>query len=111
MQKDINELKRYVSHLNGKEGGGLPAEEAPVAPAHILLDDPLPPATGHIPADPIAVDAEIIPDSLSLQEKEKEMIVKALQKNNGRRKETASDLGISERTLYRKLKEYQLDTK
>ncbi len=111
MQKDINELKRYVSHLNGKEGGGGPSEEAPVAPAHFLLDDPVPPATGHIPADPISVDAEIIPDSLSLQEKEKEMIVKALLKNNGRRKETAADLGISERTLYRKLKEYQLDTK
>ncbi len=111
MQKDINELKRYVSHLNGKEGGGLPAEEAPVTPAHFRLDDPVPPATGHIHADPIAVDAEIIPDSLSLQEKEKEMIVKALLKNNGRRKETAADLGISERTLYRKLKEYQLDTK
>ena len=39
------------------------------------------------------------------------MIVTALQKNNGRRRETAVDLGISERTLYRKLKEYQLDTK
>ena len=111
MQKDINELKRYISHLNGKEAGGMPASEAPVTPAHFLLDDAAPSATGHIPADPIAVDAEIIPDSLSLQEKEKEMIAKALLKNNGRRKETAVDLGISERTLYRKLKEYQLDTK
>ncbi|MBQ5533068.1 MAG: sigma-54-dependent Fis family transcriptional regulator [Bacteroidales bacterium] len=112
MQKDINELKRYVSRMNGKEGGGIPAEESPVTPAHFLLDEPVQPASGHMASvSPIAVDAEIIPDSLSLQEKEKEMIVKALQKNNGRRRETAVDLGISERTLYRKLKEYQLDTK
>ena len=112
MQKDINELKRYVSRMNGKEGGGIPAEESPVTPAHFLLDEPVQPASGHMASvSPIAVDAEIIPDTLSLQEKEKEMIVKALQKNNGRRRETAVDLGISERTLYRKLKEYQLDTK
>jgi transcriptional regulator with PAS, ATPase and Fis domain len=40
---------------------------------------------------------------------EKEMISKALKKHNGRRKEAADDLGISERTLYRKIKQYDLD--
>ena len=39
------------------------------------------------------------------------MIQKALSKNNGRRKDAAKDLGISERTLYRKIKLYQLDVK
>ena len=42
------------------------------------------------------------------EEKEKELITKALEKNHGKRKLAAKDLGISERTLYRKLKEYNL---
>ncbi|MEN7549191.1 sigma-54 dependent transcriptional regulator [Rapidithrix thailandica] len=48
-------------------------------------------------------------ESLSLQKKEKEMIIKALKKNNNRRKYAAKDLGISERTLYRKIKQYELE--
>jgi len=51
---------------------------------------------------------EIIEESLSLEEKEKEFILKALGKHNGRRKQAAEELGISERTLYRKIKEYQI---
>lgn len=48
-------------------------------------------------------------DSLSLEKKEKEMIVKALRRNNNKRKYAAQALGISERTLYRKIKQYQID--
>ncbi len=48
-------------------------------------------------------------DSLSLEKKEKELIIKALHKNNNKRKYAAQDLGISERTLYRKIKQYQID--
>ncbi len=48
-------------------------------------------------------------DILSIEEKEKELIIKALLKNKNRRKNAAIDLGISERTLYRKLKQYDLD--
>ena len=44
-----------------------------------------------------------------LEEKEKEIIIKALQKHNGKRKDAAKDLGISERTLYRKIKEYDIN--
>jgi DNA-binding NtrC family response regulator len=47
--------------------------------------------------------------SLSLERKEKEMILKALQKHNHKRKYAASDLGISERTLYRKIKQYEIE--
>ncbi len=47
-------------------------------------------------------------ESLSLQEKEKELISKALKKHNGKRKLAAKELGISERTLYRKIKQYDL---
>ncbi|VAW27937.1 Transcriptional regulator [hydrothermal vent metagenome] len=45
-------------------------------------------------------------DSLSIEKKEKELIIKALRKNNNKRKYAAQDLGISERTLYRKIKHY-----
>jgi len=48
-------------------------------------------------------------DSLSIEKKEKELIIKALQKNNNKRKYAARDLGISERTLYRKIKQYDLE--
>ncbi len=51
---------------------------------------------------------EYIEESLSIQEKEKDLIEKALQKYNGRRKKAAKELGISERTLYRKIKEYDI---
>ena len=52
---------------------------------------------------------EIIEESLSLEDKEKEMILKALDKHGNKRKYAAQDLGISERTLYRKIKQYEID--
>jgi len=51
---------------------------------------------------------EVVEESLSLEEKEKEFIQKALQKHKGRRKNAARELGISERTLYRKMNEYNI---
>ena len=52
---------------------------------------------------------EIVEESLSLEDKEIELIRKALDKHNGKRKYAAQDLGISERTLYRKIKEYNIE--
>jgi len=49
-------------------------------------------------------------ESLSLEENEKELIIKSLQKNNNKRKYAAQALGISERTLYRKIKEYGIES-
>ncbi len=51
---------------------------------------------------------EFLEESLSLQKKEKDLIIKALQKHDGKRKKAARELGISERTLYRKIKEYDI---
>ena len=50
-----------------------------------------------------------VEESLNIMDKEKELIVKALKKHKGKRKDAALDLGISERTLYRKLKEYDIE--
>jgi len=54
-------------------------------------------------------EAEEVEESLSLDQKTKELITKALKKHSGKRKHAAEDLGISERTLYRKIKEYEID--
>ncbi len=59
-------------------------------------------------AEPIQ-DPDIYEESLSLQEREIEMIKKALDKYHGKRKNAAKELGISERTLYRKIKEFNID--
>jgi len=66
-------------------------------------------------AEYVEENSEELPDKsedenmLSLQKNEREIIQKALEKNKGKRKQTAIDLEISERTLYRKLKEFGLD--
>ncbi len=52
---------------------------------------------------------EEVEESLNIMDKEKELIIKSLKKHKGKRKDAASELGISERTLYRKLKEYDID--
>ncbi len=52
---------------------------------------------------------EEVEESLNIMDKEKELIIKALKKHRGKRKDASLDLGISERTLYRKLKEYDID--
>lgn len=55
------------------------------------------------------VESETVEESLSLVDKERELIIKALRKYRNKRKDAAHDLGISERTLYRKIKEYSID--
>jgi DNA-binding NtrC family response regulator len=67
------------------------------------------------PSQPVLInnndiyDHEEVEESLNIMDKEKELIVKALKKHRGKRKDASSDLGISERTLYRKLKEYDIN--
>jgi DNA-binding NtrC family response regulator len=64
----------------------------------------------HTSRNDIQDTEEIIEESLSLSDKEVEMIKKALEKYNGKRKMAANELGISERTLYRKIKEYGIES-
>lgn len=116
MKKDMNDLKRLVYNLMQKE----PVQEAAQEPTTSLvlrnLYENLPaeikPAHASVlthPEEHIQESEAVIEESFSIEEKEKELIVKALEKNHGKRKLAAQDLGISERTLYRKLKEYNLD--
>jgi transcriptional regulator with PAS, ATPase and Fis domain len=62
-----------------------------------------------LPEDRLAAEeVEAYEEVLSLQDSERELIRKALEKHRNRRKHAALELGISERTLYRKIKEYGL---
>lgn len=103
MKKDVNELKKLVHDIMGGSVQ-MPVESETAAYAHPIASHPV-----RSVATPIQEAEDVEEESLSLEEVEKEMIRKALEKHNGRRKNAAADLKISERTLYRKIKEYNLE--
>lgn len=120
MKRDVTELKKLffdvlqnpaILHQNP----GLMNQLRDVQPHH---DTPSaqPLLVPHTPqgSQPVLVHDDIhehveVEESLNILEREKELIIKALKKHKGKRKDAALDLGISERTLYRKLKEYNID--
>lgn len=121
MKKDMNDLKRLVHDLMEQRGDDvqLSKDHARIIQS-IYTDhkqgygdaDGSPMIISHH-AEPqsthIQDTEEFVEESLSLEDKEVEMIRKALQRHNGKRKYAAEDLGISERTLYRKIKEHNLE--
>jgi transcriptional regulator with PAS, ATPase and Fis domain len=116
MKNDMNELKRLVAEIMDKRGGQeMHEEHAGIIEKLYRSGDHaevLPPKSVHINKSEgrdIQDTEEIIEESLSLEEKEIELIKKALAKHNGKRKYAAEELGISERTLYRKIKEHNLE--
>ena len=120
MRKDVNELKKIVL-----ENANNPSQAAQIVKENSELfegiEDEIKPTLDAIrvlkPNDTPTIEEEEVQDishiteddSLSIEKKEKELIVKALRKNNNKRKYAAQDLGISERTLYRKIKQYELE--
>ncbi|MDO9615647.1 MAG: sigma-54 dependent transcriptional regulator, partial [Bacteroidota bacterium] len=119
MKKDMNDLKKLVHDILENEatvadirddnaqlirklyqtenGNYVPDQQAPVRPNSKPVEN-----------NNIFDTEEFVEESLSLEDKEVEMIRKALEKHKGKRKHAASELGISERTLYRKIKEYDI---
>ena len=118
MKKDMNDLKRLVYDLMQNEPQRETETTEPTTSLVLrnLYDhepgqftpSPSPTLLNHR-EDHIQDTEAVIEESFSIEEKEKELITKALEKNHGKRKLAAKDLGISERTLYRKLKEYNLE--
>ncbi|MDB4089260.1 sigma-54 dependent transcriptional regulator [Flavobacteriales bacterium] len=116
MKKDITELKKIIVDIvqnNGDVNVDFPEND--IAIINKMNKDVTEnynegysskPAISYQP-QPIQ-EHEVVEEILSLEEKEKEMITKALDKHRGKRKYAANELGISERTLYRKIKEYGL---
>ncbi|WP_455592363.1 sigma-54 interaction domain-containing protein [Bacteroides sp.] len=108
MRQDVTELKKLVHEIMS-ERGVVAAAPAPVSVPAIIHPIVSTPAVQCTDDDDIQDTEEYVEESLSLDEVEKEMIRKALEKHHGKRKNAAKDLNISERTLYRKIKEYELD--
>ncbi len=114
MKNDLTVLKEQVAAL--MHGQPLPVVKPTVYPEEIVLPMQGTPSgtvsiqMPHRGSDPHQdVDHTEVEESLSLEEKEKELIIKALAKHRNRRKTAAQELGISERTLYRKIKEYRIE--
>jgi transcriptional regulator of acetoin/glycerol metabolism len=122
MKKDLSDLKKLVVELLSQSGNiQLSADQ------HAVMDklyqdygNAVSPTKGLLAPGIESLENEFIEnedsfvlheefeESLSLEEREKELILKALEKHRGKRKYAALELGISERTLYRKIKEYNL---
>ena len=127
MRKDVNELKRmffevlqnpalvsqdarFMDDLRELNNGST--QEMPLAPSYqpmqIGISQPA------VNTAPVLMNTDVqeheeVEESLNIVDKEKELIIKALKKHRSKRKDAALDLGISERTLYRKLKEYDIE--
>ena len=123
MKKDITDLKKLVGDIIGEGGVSQSIKENSSQIIRNLSDD-----DHHKKFDAIVKredemkyhhefdvsendefqETEVIEESLSIQKKEIDLIKKALERHNGKRKNAEKELGISERTLYRKIKEYDI---
>lgn len=98
---------RLMGDLNGLSE---PAIVSPVASSPALIN-----TASAVSSQPLILHEDDIhhhvevEESLNIMDKEKELILKALKKHKGKRRDASNDLGISERTLYRKLKEYDIE--
>ena len=124
MKKDLIDLKKLVLKVVQSDSDSISSEEKTRIVEQLYQDTK--PETGNLlpyypdsntsPSRPEITQESSkfeqvieVEESLSLEEREKELITKALKKHRGKRKQAALDLGISERTLYRKIKEYDLN--
>ncbi len=117
MKRDLLELKKTVAGIMDKEESAHasavqgqpilktfpPKNEPDTLEINSFMDE------GDEEEDLSFYPTEVITESLSLQKKELDMIKLALERHGGKRKNAAQELGISERTLYRKIKEYGID--
>ncbi len=128
MKKEVTEIKKMFLEI--LQNPGMPGQSLQEARERLMGDlsalseqtmvTPVaaPPtliSTPTVSSQPVILhDDEIhqhveIEESLNIMDKEKELILKALKKHKGKRRDASNDLGISERTLYRKLKEYDIE--
>lgn len=111
MKKDVNDLKKLVHDIMSGNIQMQPVN----TDSHPFPTHPIQTVTNVSTMSAVAEtqiqEAETVEenDTMSLEDVEKDMIKKALERHNGRRKNAAADLKISERTLYRKIKEYNLE--
>ena len=121
MKKDVNELKKMFFDLLKNPGmashsvnfnNDMPLQNEMATPAgngYIQSSSPYILNSNNNNNNNHIHQHEEVEESLSIVDKEKELIIKALKKHRGKRRDASLDLGISERTLYRKLKEYDIE--
>ncbi|WP_295936726.1 sigma-54 dependent transcriptional regulator [uncultured Alistipes sp.] len=103
MRADINDLKRMIADLmhNARSGCAEPVDIKGLLP------------TTAQSSDPVFAESEEVPDEpsreLTKADMQREQIIRALRRHNGRRREAAADLFMSERTLYRKIRELGIE--
>lgn len=123
MRKDLTDLKKLVIELLQTGNDAINTDDRTKIIDRLYRE--INPQSDNLMAEPMHVEKSVTPythsnfgdnfeihteveESLSLEDREKELIKKALEKHRGKRKYAAQDLGISERTLYRKIKEFEL---
>ncbi|MFN8295001.1 MAG: sigma-54 dependent transcriptional regulator [Chitinophagales bacterium] len=126
IKHDLNDLKSFVWKMSGgnydaskidfSDVAGIEHTATPLANNNMYTAKQLPVIETTTSTNPTIIineephyEEESVETSLSLADMEKNMIMKALDKHRGKRRDAALDLGISERTLYRKIKEYELE--
>ncbi len=118
MKRDVTELKKLFFEVMQNPSAATQNQgiinQVKELQTHDLPSPVLVTSSSHAPQPVVMHHDEIheheeVEESLNIMDKEKELIIKALKKHRGKRKDAAMDLGISERTLYRKLKEYDID--
>ena len=120
MKRDLNELKKLTNNLKSKEVNRsetiddvenfMPQSFHKLNTDSLNENEILESNQSKNKDDKYSFAEEVVEEeTLSIQDKELELIIKALERNNGRRKAAAKELGISERTLYRKIKQYDLE--
>jgi len=118
MKNDLNNLKKLVHEIIDKGDSFSHIKDAEQLihnytqnSAPVYNSSNIQPSTINKKIDDSDIEdtEEFVEESLSLEDKEIELIKKALEKHNGKRKYAAQELGISERTLYRKIKEYDIN--
>ncbi|HEX4372150.1 MAG TPA: helix-turn-helix domain-containing protein, partial [Puia sp.] len=121
MKKDVTELKKMFVEILKNPSVTSSLQHSPYAnelkefqPQEMFQPSVMQPSISN--SQPVVLqnhspiqEHEEVEESLNIMDKEKELIIKALKKHKSKRKDAASDLGISERTLYRKLKEYNVE--
>lgn len=115
MRRDITELRRQVKELmsgqqNAAKNENVPLFHADEVPALVRHHAPQPPIQiDTAPVHDVLDGSEYIEETMTLEDMERKAIIQALERHRGRRRDAAKELEISERTLYRKIKEYGIE--
>ena len=107
MRREMGALKKQMEEVRGnKQVTAEPLPTTQLAPIQPI--QPITPALEDAEAEEY-IEPEHEPENLNLNDLGKQMLEKALERNHGNRKKAAQELGISDRTLYRRLKQYGLE--